>query len=95
MLAIKAEVPAQAMVDEAFRSRAMLGRSTPMPFWSMKQTQREKAMQKKTLRSCRSGRRFVWSWRAASRSAVSLAILVVDWLALRQGIEVVGDEFEF
>lgn len=53
---MRADVPAQEIVDCACRSCAMEGRRTLMPFWSMKQTMRDKDMMLKTKMSWRLGR---------------------------------------
>lgn len=53
---MRADVPAQEIVDCACRSCAMEGRRTLMPFWSMKQTMRDKDMMLKTKMSWRFGR---------------------------------------
>lgn len=53
---MRADVPAQEIVDCACRSCAMEGRRTLMPFWSMKQTIKDKDMMLKTKMSWRLGR---------------------------------------
>ena len=59
MLAMRAEVPAQDIVVEALRSAPIVGRATPIEFWSIKAMRRAKARPEKTIRSLAIGSMFV------------------------------------
>jgi hypothetical protein len=56
VLAIKLDVPAQAMVVAEWRSAPMVLKAIPIEFWSMKQIRREKARPQKTTISWPFGR---------------------------------------
>lgn len=64
------EVPAQVIVDELFKSRPMVGRTTPMDCWSMNVIRRADASALKTMINRPVGRMLVWSWNAGSGLAM-------------------------
>lgn len=65
------EVPAQVIVDELFKSRPMVGRTTPMDCWSMNVIRRADASALKTMINRPVGRMLVWSWNAGSGLAIA------------------------
>lgn len=65
------EVPAQVIVDELFKSRPMVGKTTPMDCWSINVMSRADASALKTMINRPVGRMLVWSWKAGSGLAIS------------------------
>lgn len=66
VIAINELVPAQLMVDSALSSFAMVGKATPIPFWSTKEVNNETASALYTINIRFLGRMLVWSKTAAS-----------------------------
>lgn len=64
------EVPAQVIVEELFKSRPMVGKTTPMDCWSIKVIRRADASALKTTSSRPVGRMLVWSWNVGSGLAI-------------------------
>lgn len=65
------EVAAHVIVDELFKSRPMVGRTTPIDCWSINVIRRADARALKTMINLPVGRILVWSWNAGSGLAIS------------------------
>lgn len=65
------EVPAHVIVDELFKSRPIVGRTTPIDCWSINVIRRADARALKTMINLPVGRILVWSWNVGSGLAIS------------------------
>ncbi len=67
VLATRDAVPAHEMVFSAWRSRAIVGNVTPIPFWSMNEMSCAMASPENTNMSSLVGKMLIWLW--SDRSA--------------------------